>query len=411
MATASEGKELILLDLWASMFSMRVKIALAEKGITDYECREENIVVSKSPLLLQMNPVHKKVPVLIHNGKPICESLIIVEYIDEVWDDKSPLLPSDPYLKSQAKFWADFVDKKITVLKSFMPRLLHTVSVALDPQDYTKAANFVNISCKREVYCSKLRQEYFLQKRSVLQHTRNLCRSDLDTAAHKQTDTSNPTAKLNTDTRKLLILFQLEKEIKGGQARTAGALPKPKARAEPAGRLWRGVRARACVITVLKSFMPRLLHTVSVALDPQDYTTAADFVKARAGAGAEPVVAWRARARVYPAQYKIWGTKEESQEETKKEFIEILKTLEQELGDKCYFGGDNIGFVDIALIPYYSWFRTYEYFSGLSFEAECPHFIAWAKRCLLKDSVSSSLADMDKVLEPIIEYRKIKGIA
>ncbi|KAH9619446.1 hypothetical protein KSS87_014233 [Heliosperma pusillum] len=208
------------------MFAMRVKIALAEKGITDYECREENIVVSKSPLLLQMNPVHKKIPVLIHNGKPICESLIIVEYIDEVWNHTSPLLPTDPYLKSHAKFWADFVDKKM-----------------------------------------------------------------------------------------------------------------------------------------------------------------------------------------YPVQKKIWATKEESQDETKKEFIEILKTFEKELGDKCYFGGDNIGFVDIALITYYSFFRTYEYFSGLSLEAECPQLIAWAKRCLLKDSVSSSLADMDKVLEIIIEYRKIKGIA
>ncbi|KAI8557959.1 hypothetical protein RHMOL_Rhmol04G0051400 [Rhododendron molle] len=60
-----------------------------------------------------MNPVHKKIPVLIHDDKPVCESLIAVQYIDEVWNEKSPLLPSDPYLKSQALFWADYVDKKI----------------------------------------------------------------------------------------------------------------------------------------------------------------------------------------------------------------------------------------------------------------------------------------------------------
>jgi glutathione S-transferase len=45
-----------------------------------------------------MNPVHKKIPVLIHNGKPIAESLIAVQYIDEVWNDKSSLLPSVQYI-------------------------------------------------------------------------------------------------------------------------------------------------------------------------------------------------------------------------------------------------------------------------------------------------------------------------
>ncbi|CAN4104365.1 unnamed protein product [Withania somnifera] len=62
-----------------------------------------------------MNPVHKQIPVLIHNGKPICESLIAVEYIDQVWKDKAPLLPSDPYDRAQARFWADYGNKKLYV--------------------------------------------------------------------------------------------------------------------------------------------------------------------------------------------------------------------------------------------------------------------------------------------------------
>nr|DAD18886.1 TPA_asm: hypothetical protein HUJ06_020349 [Nelumbo nucifera] len=37
-----------------------------------------------------MYPVYKKIPVLIHNGKPICKSIIIIQYIDEVWKDKCP---------------------------------------------------------------------------------------------------------------------------------------------------------------------------------------------------------------------------------------------------------------------------------------------------------------------------------
>ncbi|KAH9290227.1 hypothetical protein KI387_034344, partial [Taxus chinensis] len=76
-----------------------------------YEYQEENLAV-KSDLLSRMNPVHKKIPVLIHNGKPICESPIILQYLDEAWPASQPFLPSDPYDRALARFWADFVDKK-----------------------------------------------------------------------------------------------------------------------------------------------------------------------------------------------------------------------------------------------------------------------------------------------------------
>ncbi|KAM2042354.1 hypothetical protein ACFX16_036057 [Malus domestica] len=65
--------EVVLLDFWPSPFGMRLRIALAEKGI-EYEYEDEDLW-NKSPLLLQMNPV------LIHNGKPVSESLIALQYI------------------------------------------------------------------------------------------------------------------------------------------------------------------------------------------------------------------------------------------------------------------------------------------------------------------------------------------
>ncbi|KAK3445137.1 hypothetical protein EUGRSUZ_B02778 [Eucalyptus grandis] len=106
------AEEVILLDLWSSPFGTRARIALREKGV-HFDLREEDLPSNKSPLLLQMNPVHKKIPVLIHNGKPVCESHIIVQYIDETWGPESPLLPSDPHERARARFWADYVDKKI----------------------------------------------------------------------------------------------------------------------------------------------------------------------------------------------------------------------------------------------------------------------------------------------------------
>ncbi|GLJ10807.1 hypothetical protein SUGI_0135490 [Cryptomeria japonica] len=87
-------EEVKVLGLWASPFSVRVQIALDLKGI-NHTLYEEDLI-NKSQLLLQSNPVHKKIPVLIHNGKAISESLIILQYIDETWP-AVPLLPKHPY--------------------------------------------------------------------------------------------------------------------------------------------------------------------------------------------------------------------------------------------------------------------------------------------------------------------------
>lgn len=215
--------EIVVLDTDVSMFGMRVRIALKEKGL-NYEYKEQDLA-NKSPLLLQMNPIHKKIPVLIHNGKPICESLIIVQYIDEVWNDRNPILPSDPYQRAQARFWADYVEKK-----------------------------------------------------------------------------------------------------------------------------------------------------------------------------------------VYDAGRSIWTKKGEEQEAAKKDFIEILKTLEGELGDKPYFGGENFGYVDLALIPYSSWFHAYEVCGEFKIEPEVPKLLGWVKRCTQKESVSKSLADPQKVYEFVLYLKKRYGI-
>jgi len=90
-------------------------VALAEKGL-NCEIKQEDLS-NKTPLLLEMNPVQKQIPVLIHKGKPILESIIIVEYIDETWSSEAGyanLLPSHPYERSHARFWADYVDKKVS---------------------------------------------------------------------------------------------------------------------------------------------------------------------------------------------------------------------------------------------------------------------------------------------------------
>uniref|UniRef100_A0A803NVU5 Glutathione S-transferase n=1 Tax=Cannabis sativa TaxID=3483 RepID=A0A803NVU5_CANSA len=217
------AEEVILLDVRVSMFCLRVKIALAEKGI---KCEYiEQDLQNKDPLLLKMNPFHNKVPVLIHNGKSICDSLIILQYIEEVWPEKPPnLLPSDTYQRAQARLLADFTNK------------IH--------------------GCGWKI-----------------------C-------------------------------------------------------------LWDG----------------------------------------------------------------------EKLEVAKKELVEMLKVIEGELGDKPYFGfgGERFGFVDVALIGFYSWFIVYEMFGKFSMEIEFPKLSAWAKRCLQKESVSKSITDIDgnKTYQYVVQSRK-----
>lgn len=105
--------DLKVLGAWPSPYVMRARIALNIKSL-DYEFLEETFG-SKSQLLLQSNPVHKKIPVLIHGDKPICESLVIVEYIDEVWASGPSILPSHPYDRATARFWASYIDEKVLI--------------------------------------------------------------------------------------------------------------------------------------------------------------------------------------------------------------------------------------------------------------------------------------------------------
>ncbi|VAH17052.1 unnamed protein product [Triticum turgidum subsp. durum] len=85
---ADTGDELKLLGMWASPYVVRVQLALRLKGVS-YEYVEEDLA-NKSELFLRSNPVRKTVPVLIHNGKPVCESQ-----------------------RAVARFWAAYVEDKL----------------------------------------------------------------------------------------------------------------------------------------------------------------------------------------------------------------------------------------------------------------------------------------------------------
>ncbi|MCO5548823.1 hypothetical protein L7F22_050107 [Adiantum nelumboides] len=110
---ASEDVKVI--TFWASPYGLRAEFALTAKGVPYERLLEVDHWYNKSKLLVESNPVHKQIPVLLHHGKPLPESFLIIEYVDDVWpsEDGKNLLPRDPYDRAMARFWCDFIEKKL----------------------------------------------------------------------------------------------------------------------------------------------------------------------------------------------------------------------------------------------------------------------------------------------------------
>lgn len=96
-----------MLELYHSNWSIcaqKVRLVIAEKGLDvvehhiDLRAREQ-----QTPAYLKLNP-KGYVPTLVHDGRPIVESAIICEYLDEVFPEP-PLSPADPVDRAFMRTW------------------------------------------------------------------------------------------------------------------------------------------------------------------------------------------------------------------------------------------------------------------------------------------------------------------
>ena len=114
--------------------------------------------------------------------------------------------------------------------------------------------------------------------------------------------------------------------------------------------------------------------------------------------------------QMYPTGKNLWTSKVEVRESSKKELIQCFKILEEELGDKLYFGDESFGYIDLAFISFYSLFYTFETLGNWSMAAEFPKLVEWGERCLRKESVSKSTSDQKEVYEVVLQIKQELGI-
>ena len=101
---------LTLYDFGNSVCCQKVRITLRAKDL-DWEARRVDLFKSEQydPQYLKMNP-KGVVPTLVHDGKPVIESTLICEYLDEAFPDP-PLIPKDAYARTRMRLWSKLVDE------------------------------------------------------------------------------------------------------------------------------------------------------------------------------------------------------------------------------------------------------------------------------------------------------------
>ncbi|MEE8334322.1 MAG: glutathione S-transferase family protein [Alphaproteobacteria bacterium] len=93
----------------ASTCSKKVRMCLAEKGL-EWESHLLNLqkFEQHDPDYLKLNP-KGVVPTLVHDGRPVCESTIIIEYLEDAFPDP-PLRPGNPAGDARMRLWEKWSD-------------------------------------------------------------------------------------------------------------------------------------------------------------------------------------------------------------------------------------------------------------------------------------------------------------
>ena len=127
-----------------STAAQKIRIALAEKRL-EWESHHLDTSVAKreqfSPEYLKINP-RGIVPTLVHDGKAIRESQVILEYLDDAFPEP-PLRPASAYDKATMRLWTKLIDEGLHVNSRIvgMCIVVRHAKAAAGPEELEKYLN------------------------------------------------------------------------------------------------------------------------------------------------------------------------------------------------------------------------------------------------------------------------------
>jgi glutathione S-transferase len=96
-----------------SVCSIKARLALAEKG-APFESKLMTLRGDQfAPDYMKLNP-NAVVPTIVHDGKVIIESTVIMHYVDESFPG-APLMPTDPLARSHVRMIEKLMDESVHV--------------------------------------------------------------------------------------------------------------------------------------------------------------------------------------------------------------------------------------------------------------------------------------------------------
>ena len=95
-----------------SSCSQKVRLVLAEKGL-EFVSHDVDLIggAQHDPEYVKLNPNHV-VPTLVHDGRVLCESSLINEYLDDAFAEP-PLRPAAPADRHAMRLWVKRIDDKV----------------------------------------------------------------------------------------------------------------------------------------------------------------------------------------------------------------------------------------------------------------------------------------------------------